>query len=467
MDFKLPIYHIGLSHDAYNATKIAILQKTCKGWIVAECKQCSDNGPLSISKKYFTSKGTLSIRGQNSLVKSFFSSLKKKKNLLQVALSDLETHTALPLDSLSIFSRLGQKTTQGETPITLWITQKSSIEEKLGIVNHLGLFPGIISCHLADIFFLVEQTPLKTLPAYFLIYQGSEEISCLFVQNRSVILGRSFSNVCENVHEQIASTFRYFQETYTSVDLAGIHIVGISESLFNKLAQILPLSLISCTVPTFGVDADVWKTYGDAIISAYHGASNKAAIFPYDPYQISNIAQTYWFKRSAWTIGRLALLSAVAVGFVSFSKLSLLSSKVRENLCLACPEISQIPWSLDGVEDLVKRQTLCCESPYLYLPTILTSQEVMIMLGNLSQSTPSVKFSYFSYLLTSFPSEEDPLAPYKANIVLKGSGDPEDMTMFFKKISLSPHFNNTEVTHLDADQRTFELQFNLIGQGDL
>ncbi|AFS20082.1 putative inner membrane domain protein [Chlamydia psittaci 84/55] len=41
MDFKLPIYHIGVALDANHTIKIAILQKTCKGWIVSHCEQIS------------------------------------------------------------------------------------------------------------------------------------------------------------------------------------------------------------------------------------------------------------------------------------------------------------------------------------------------------------------------------------------------------------------------------------------
>lgn len=83
MDFKLPIYCIGVTQSAENATRIAILQKTCKGWSLCRCEKLTETGALSWPKRFLSSKVVLSLQGRETLVKSVSSSLKSKKNFLK------------------------------------------------------------------------------------------------------------------------------------------------------------------------------------------------------------------------------------------------------------------------------------------------------------------------------------------------------------------------------------------------
>lgn len=79
MDFNLPIYRIGITRDAENAIRIAILQKTCKGWRLVRGEKLADGTKLSLPKGFLSSKVVLSLQGQETLVKSVQSSLKSKK----------------------------------------------------------------------------------------------------------------------------------------------------------------------------------------------------------------------------------------------------------------------------------------------------------------------------------------------------------------------------------------------------
>ncbi|EPJ25188.1 putative inner membrane protein [Chlamydia psittaci 09DC78] len=462
MDFKLPIYHIGVALDANHTIKIAILQKTCKGWIVSHCEQISKDQEWLPPKKYLTSSVTFSLRGTDSLIRSSLSSLRNKNNILKIALTDLETNAPFPWNSLVVAPQLGKRNESGETPVTLWVTQKSRAEREVALLHKARIFPDRLSCQPADIFSFVQQTPLKALPAYFLVYTGSPETSCLFVQNGSVLVSRSFGNAQDNC-ENIVTTLDYVKETYPSIELSAIHTVHIPEGLKKSLENKLSLPLIACQTTTFGLEEEEWANYGDAIITAYHGVSKRTLVLPYNPVFNCAESQKHWFKRSALVIGKLALLSSAIVGIGSTLKLASLSHRVREHFALACPETPKIPKSLCGLEEALRTAVSSnSHSEYPYLPTIPTSKETMLFLSSMSQNTPSVKLSYFCYSLVSFPSQQNPTLPYKANISVKGEGNPEDVSEFLRKISMHPKLSN--IMQTSSSGRTFELQFTIVSQ---
>ncbi|AFS24666.1 hypothetical protein [Chlamydia psittaci] len=462
MDFKLPIYHIGVALDANHTIKIAILQKTCKGWIVSHCEQISKDQEWLPPKKYLTSSVTFSLRGTDSLIRSSLSSLRNKNNILKIALTDLETNAPFPWNSLVVAPQLGKRNESGETPVTLWVTQKATAEREVALLHKARIFPDRLSCQPADIFSFVQQTPLKALPAYVLVYTGSSETSCLFVQNGSVLVSRSFGNAQDNC-ENIVTTLDYVKETYPSIELSAIHTVHIPEGLKKSLENKLSLPLIACQTTTFGLEEEEWANYGDAIITAYHGVSKRTLVLPYNPVFNCAESQKHWFKRSALVIGKLALLSSAIVGIGSTLKLASLSHRVREHFALACPETPKIPKSLCGLEEALRTAVSSnSHSEYPYLPTIPTSKETMLFLSSMSQNTPSVKLSYFCYSLVSFPSQQNPTLPYKANISVKGEGNPEDVSEFLRKISMHPKLSN--IMQTSSSGRTFELQFTIVSQ---
>ncbi|BAE80794.1 conserved hypothetical protein [Chlamydia felis Fe/C-56] len=462
MDFKLPIYHIGVTQDANNTIKIAILQKTCKGWIVSHCEQIFEDQTWQPPKKYLTTPITFSLRGTDSLIRSSLSSLKNKKNILKIALTDLETNAAFPWNSLVVAPSLGKRNEKGETPVTLWITPKATVEREVTLLHKVRIFPDTVSCQPADIFSLVQQTPLKALPVYFLVYTGSSETTCLFVLNGSVFVSRSFCNSSMTDCEHILSTLDYVREVFPSVELTAIHTVRLPETLKKSLEQKLSLPLITCQTMTFGLEEEEWANYGDAITTAYHGASKGTLVFPYNPIFNTTESLKHWFKRSAYVIGKLALLSSVIVGIGSTVKLASLSHRVREHFALVCPETPTKPKSLRATEEALLNEISSSTRPeYPYLPTIPTSKETMLFLSSLAQNTTSVKLSYFRYSLISFPSQQNPSLPYKANITVRGEGNPEEASEFLRKISLHPSLSNVRKT---CSGHTFELQFTMVSQ---
>ncbi|WP_348663435.1 hypothetical protein [Chlamydia vaughanii] len=463
MDFKLPIYHIGVTQDANNTIKIAILQKTCKGWIVSHCEHISEDHEWRIPKKYLSASITFSLRGTDSLIRSTLSPLKNKKNILKIALTDLETNAAFPWNSLIVAPKLGKKGDNGETPVTLWITQKATIEQEVALLHQARVFPDTLSCQPADIFFLAQQTPLKALPAYFLVYTGSSETTCLFVQDGSVLVSRSFCNSPKKNIEDIQTTLEYVKDTYPTVALSAIHTVQLPAALKKSLEQKVSLPLISCQTMTFGLEEEEWANYGDAITTAYHGTSKQTLSFPYNPVFSSSESQKHWLKRSSFLIGKLALLSTLIVGIGSTIKLASLSHRVREHFALVCPENTKIPKSLRGVEEaLLTTISSHVHTDYPYLPTIPTSKETMQFLSALAETLPSVKLSYFCYSLESFPSKQTPDLPYRANISVKGEGNPEEISKFLQRISLHPKLSN--ITKTTCGSQSFDLQFTIVSQ---
>ncbi|MEF9496830.1 hypothetical protein [Chlamydia sp. 04-14] len=463
MDFKLPIYHIGVTQDANNTIKIAILQKTCKGWIVSHCEHIFEDQEWQLPKKYLTASITFSLKGTDSLIRSSVSSLKNKKNILKIALTDLETNAAFPWNSLVVAPKLGKKNENGETLVTLWVTQKATAEREIALLHKARIFPDAISCQPADIFSLAQQTPLKALPAYFLVYTGSSETTCLFVQNGSVLVSRSFCNPTKKNSDDILTTLDYVRETYPAVELTAIHTVQLPEESKKYLEQKLSLPLISCQTMTFGLEEEEWANYGDAITTAYHGASRKTLTFPYNPVFNCVESQKHWLKRSAFIIGKLALLSTIFVGLGSTLKLASISHRVRENFALVCPETKKIPKSLRGVEEALHTAVSSnMRFEYPYLPTIPTNKETMQFLSSVAQNTPSVRLSYFCYSLASFPSQQNPALPYKALISVRGEGNPEEVSEFLRKISLHPKLS--DVTKTLCDGHSFELQFTIVSQ---
>ncbi|SPN73881.1 hypothetical protein C10C_0737 [Chlamydia serpentis] len=461
MKFKLPVYHIGLTKAGNNTIKIAILQKTCKGWIVCHCEQIAEGETWPLPKKYFSASTTFSLQGSDILVKGSFSSLRNKKNILKVALTNLEASLALPWESLIVQPQLGSPTDKGETPLTLWIAQKNTLKKDLSFLSEAQVFPNQLSSRTADIFFLAEQSPLKTLPIYFLIYVGSEETTCIFVKNHAIIVARSFPNCSmKKSCDDIYATLQYIQETFPNTVLSTIHIAHASPSLKKSLEQKLTLPLVICQSMTYGIEDEDWEIYGDSIAAAYHGASKKPLTFTYDTTSISRSAKKHWLLRSSLLIGKCALFATIVVGIGSALKLKALSSCAGNHFSLACPEEGKLPKSLKAAEKKVEAVAMKYSSlNYPLLPTIPTSEQTLKFLLALTKITPSVKFSYFSYTMTSYPSQENPSLPYTALIEVKGQGLSEEISQFLKKVSSHPklhHFSGAL-----EDEQSFKLKFTL------
>ncbi len=462
MNFKLPIYRIGVTQDIENTIKIAILQKTCKEWVVAYCAQICGNS-WHLPKKYRVAPCTFSLKGTNSLIKSAISSLKKKRNILKTTLADLETHTIFSRESLVITPCIGKKDSFRETPITLWITRKETIEHEINLLHQAQVFPDTLSCQPADIFFIAQQTPLKALPVYFLVYVGSVETTCLFVKNGAVLVSRSFPNSSQEYQENILTTLHYVKDTYPTITLSVIHGIHLSQELTKSLEQTINLPIVPCQITALDVEKDTWLNYGDAILAAYHGTSRKAVTFPYNPVFNSITSQKHWLQRTAFLIGKLTLASSLLVGIGSMLKLSALSHRVRDHFALVCPENTQRPSSLHATKKALDSalSSSTMYNDYPYLPTIPTGKETMQFLSKVSESTPSIKLSYFCYSLISFPSKQEPKAPYEAIVSIKGEGNADEISQFLQRICQHPKLSKITKTHCG---HTFELQFKMASE---
>ncbi|WP_201456469.1 hypothetical protein [Chlamydia sp. 17-3921] len=457
---KLPIYHIGVTKDGNNTTKIAILQKTCKGWIVCFCQSLLENEKALIPKKYFTSPMTFSLQGSDVLTKSSSSTLKNKKNILKVALTNFGMNSALPWESLVILPKL-TPTTQKETITTLWISQKNVIQKQLSSLAQSQLFPSIISCRSTDLFFLAEQSFLKKLPNYFLVYSKSEETICLCVQNKAVLLSRSLSNKSAKKNcEDIYATLQHIKETFPTAFPTTIHFAQGSEALKKALIQKQDLPLTPCPlIPSHLLTH--WEEYDDAIATALHGASRKTLKFRYET-KTTPEAHKHWLKQITILISKLALLSTLIITCGSTIKLKILSNHTKKLYNLVCPEESVFPKSLNAAENLLKTIETQIPSTYPYQPTIATSEQVLKFLAALGQNYSTLKFSHFTYKLTHFPTEKNPTCPYTAEILLAGQGSSEEVSQFLKRVSKYPKLHHVSETQKDA--HTFELRFNLSSQ---
>lgn len=430
MVLKLPIYHMGIAQDANQVIKIAILQKTCKGWLLSHCQQLSSNSPLP--KKYRFIKATLSISGTHTLIKSMTSSLRSKKNILRVALSDLETQSALPLERLLISSTLGKTTPEQETPITLWMTKKETANHAISCAQQALTLPESLSCSPADIFFFSQQT-LSSLPLYFFVYQGCSETTCLFVHNGIVLLSRSFGNAQAEQGEDILLTLEFIKQNYPKISLSAIHTQHITTTMKRNLEQKTSLPILTCPHQTFGLSEVEWKQYGDAILAAYHGASKNPILFPYDITLHSKETQKYWWKRTLCFIGFLALCSTCFTWLCSTIHIHKLANQVRSN-CLLISK-NDLPRSLHSIERFLTNMAAEPQTEYPYLPTIPTNQHIIHLLSKLAKPTPSIKILYYRYALTSFPTEHTPQAPYQAQIIIQGTGNAEEIEAFTNALS--------------------------------
>lgn len=167
MDFKLPIYCIGVTQSAENVTRIAILQKTCKGWSLCRCEKLTETGALSWPKRFLSSKVVLSLQGQETLVKSVSSSLKSKKNFLKMVYAEQEATAAFPLKDLVIAHDLGEWNSAQERVVTLWMLQRQSVALATALLEEKGGFATHISCRAKDLFSALQQSLLRNLETYF------------------------------------------------------------------------------------------------------------------------------------------------------------------------------------------------------------------------------------------------------------------------------------------------------------
>jgi hypothetical protein len=432
MDFKLPIYCMGITQDAENVTRIAILQKTCKGWRLCCCDKLTEEVALSLPKRFLSAKVVLSLQGQETLVKSVLSSLKSKNNFLKVVYAEQEATAAFPLQELVIAHHLGGWNSDQERALTLWMLQRQSIATQTALLEEKGMFATHISCRAKDIFSALQHTLLNRLASYFFVYEGIDETTCLFVREGSVLLARSFKNDSEGLLEDLLASFAYVQEVY-KIRLSEIHGAYLSSSLRTVLSwQAGVPVIISPLFPHLSADQD---SYRDAVAAAYQGIRSSKTCFTYSWADFSQKAFGHWIKRKLFGFTKLAMVSALLM-FIGSGVESFFLVRQAQRMFREISSEKKLPCTLGSAQQAVKE--ICESDPareYAYLPTVPTNQEVMDVLGRMTANLPSISFSHYMYKLEDIPSEERPLGGYKAYISLQGSANEEEFSSFIDKLS--------------------------------
>lgn len=452
---RLPIYHIGIAPDANRSIKIAILQKTCKGWVIARCERLIPGDSFSFKKFFFTSKTTFSLKSSAVFMKNVFSSLKKKKHISQATQIELEATSALPWESLLVLSQQGERKASNETPVALWMTQKDHVEEELSYLLPARVFPDDISCQPLDIFFLAQRSLLKNVDSYFLIYQGNIDTTCLFVQKGSVLVARSLANTLstQELGEAIAATLAYIKATY-SISLAHLHTSFLSDRQKTALSYQLGLPVINVDILPFTVDEE----YRDALAAAYRGAHRQPA-FPYHPAFSSSAAHRHWLGRSCCVLGKMAIATTLCIAAVTGWLECSLAKHVRSTYAMVYPEQEALSRNWEAAKKTVAEQTnaLSSAKPIPLLPPIPSHQEVIALLETLADS--SVTFSHFSYTLKDYPTPLEPTRAHRALVFVKGNGSARHIDAFLRKITHNPQLQNVKKTQPTPE--SFELRFIL------
>lgn len=432
MDFNLPIYRIGITRDAENAIRIAILQKTCKGWRLVRGEKLADGTKLSLPKGFLSSKVVLSLQGQETLVKSVQSSLKSKKNFLKVVYAEQKATAAFPLQELVITHDLGEWNSSQERVLTLWMLQKQSIATQSALLEDRGVFATHISCRTKDIFSALQNSLVHKLAAYFFIYEGVDETICLFVQEGSVLLARSFRNDSENLLEDLLASFAYVQEVY-KITLAEIHGSYLSNALRIAISRQAGVPVIITPLfPELSIDQE---PYRDAVAAAYLGVHSSHTCFAYGWADFSQKACGYWLKRKLFNLTKMALASTLAL-CIGFGVESFFRFRQARKIFREISSETELPWDFHAAQQAVKEiQDSNQGLEYPYLPTVPTNQEIMNTLGQMTENLSSVSFSHYTYKLEDIPSEERPLGVYKAYVSLQGFANDEDFAVFVDKLS--------------------------------
>lgn len=459
MDFKLPIYCVGVTQNAENVTRIAILQKTCKAWRLCRCEELAEGVPLSLPKRSLSLKIVLSLQGRETLVKSVISSLKSKKYFLKMVYAEQEATAALPLKNLVVTHSLGKWNSHQERAVTLWMLQRQSVVKEMAVLEEKGGIATTISCRAKDIFSALQHSLLHQLTAYFFVYESIDETICIFVQEGSLLLSRGFRNDATNLLDDLLASFVYVQETY-KVSLSEIHGAYLSNSLRILLSRRAGVPvIISPLFPELSADQE---PYRDAVAAAYHEVRGKDPCFSYGMQDFSRKACRRWLQRKIWTITKFALAGAFAV-FVGSGLETLL---VVRNTRRVFEEVSfgeTLPYTLRSAQQVVKE---VCDSDhssgYEYFPTVPTSQEVMEKLGQMTEGLPSLSFSRYVYKLENIPYENNPSGEYRAYVSLQGFANDEDFSSFVDKLSV---WLGSAVLSTKLADRNFDVRMALKGRG--
>lgn len=452
MDFKLPRYHVGISEGSGGSIKIAVLQKTYKGWVLSQCKTIFSPSDLVLPKASYVS-ASFSLRGSLSLTKSFVSSLKKKANMLKTALYDLDHLSAFPRASLAIAHNFGHKTTTNHTPMTLWLTQIHSIERKLLPLTTWKTFPSKITCLTSDLFHLLKSSSLTTLPAYFFIFTGAEETVCLCVHEGALVLSRTLSSFDLDA---IKETFHHAQEINPAIPLSEIYVSGLQEDMKEALKQHLSVNIMAHPLhPTL---LPQYQEFQEAILAAYHGASNQSISFPYDFLRHKKMRMR-WMKKSLKLLGLFTCLQILFIGGISYVKLAYLQHQVKDNYEVVFSQPIHTPNTLQNYHQALDQQETQIPQYYPYLPTILTSNECLNLLSSLTESLTTIHFHSFKYNLEQKPTSAAPQTPYKATVLITGEGSAEDIQTFVAKLSKHPQCQHMNVDN--GKESSFSISWTL------
>lgn len=436
MNFKLPIYHIGISESSQGSKKIAILQRTLKGWAVSQCQTVTSLADLRLARRAYVT-ASFSLKGSLILTKSFLSSLRKKKNILNTVLCDLDNVSAFSRETLAIAPLISPKTPQEETPVTLWMTQKQSIEAALLSEISIALLPSTITCLTSDLFFALNKTSLKTLPYYFFIFSSTDATACLFVKDGAVLLSRSIPRL---TIDAIEDTFRHAQEITPALNLSEIYATNLEETFAEQLANHLKVTVLQHSLHSF---LPQHYEYQEAILAAYHGISKHRISFPYDFLSLSQI-RLRWIKKYMRVIGMYACISTLFVGAFSFLKLSILQKQVKDNYAIVFPQ-KCLPHNLHSYQQALEEHKTQIPQYYSVRPTILSGPECLHILNSLSASLPTIRINSFKYSLDQSPSPTAPQLAYKASIVTSGEGSPTEIQCLTDKLSRHPHLQEVVV----------------------
>ncbi|MCH9628121.1 MAG: hypothetical protein S4CHLAM2_17740 [Chlamydiales bacterium] len=425
--FPTPPIYAGIDASE-NATHIARLRKSRKGWEVLHLKTFSSAEPV---KPLDTGVVVAAFPSRETLVRTFELQVKKEKDLR--AALDFQIEPLLPYtaDKAIIQAQTIEKK-GGSTLLTAFAIRLDHIQAFIDQLGNRGMEPERITSVPYALAALTTLFP-QTTSAQFLVHEGDKETTCILVEKGKLLAARAFDS-SRDLGKEIQKTILSFCSSHKTKAFETILLLGTHNEEIQAATEKTVLLPSTATLP---VSQEELTRYGLAIGTALaaEGIDFRQKKFAY-PHK--------WRRLKKPLIGCMALLTLLIGSLATFGHLVLKNQKQElENAYLSLlkaegKSASTLPLRpeayLSSLAEIEKEVRARPDTHPLH-PDVPKVREFLAWLS----SQKGIQIESLNYTLASRPDFGHKKERYKVKVDLEFSAKETGSANAFHDLLLAPN----------------------------
>ncbi|WP_194843782.1 hypothetical protein [Candidatus Clavichlamydia salmonicola] len=445
--------YAGITFDPETGTKIALLHKTCKGWVLESLLASETQQNLS---RYIPSSAIRIASLSPEKICIRFSETDVKKNKHIQASFSLRADSLLPFPKEEAISQLIiSPSFEGKKTVTSFVTRKNFSHKLINELARQNLFPDRISGKQVDYLNLINYISHPIKEPYIVLFADQKNITCMFFSHNILKATRNFL-----FDSKASSKIKMFLESVATLSpsayIENILSVGLSNEeilSFKNLLKISVTSLIFKGLPP--ISSKQWKEFGPAIAAALAGANSKFNLIDFSTNKTAHPKFKARIKQILFpTLGLAACLSLLSIGAYKLSILPLQREARRtfSSLCNLCDQpnfpMPSSQKSLKSGSTMLIKSLHFTPPNFPLIPIMASPANVLKFVSeklDLHENKEGPSLSSFSYKMDSYPSKNYPLKKYSVKISIEGFC-PDHLLMNRLKLALT---SNSSIANLE------------------